>query len=421
MALIVQKFGGTSVGTTERIRHVARWALDAQAKGDDVVLVVSAMSGETNRLVELATQINPVPYSREYDMLIASGEQVAVGLVTLAINTEARARGLIKANDYRSRGLLGHQIGIRTDSVFSKARIEAIDDRVLRGELAKKVIPVIAGFQGVDPENNITTLGRGGSDTSAVAIAVALKADVCEIYTDVDGVYTTDPRLCPKARKISKIAYEEMMELASLGAKVLQIRSVELAAKYRMPLHVRSSFDPVEGTYVVSQEALYGDKMEQVVVAGVAADQGQAKFTLQNLADEPGVAAKIFGALSAAAIVVDVIVQDVASDGRLTLSFTVGKTDFLKAREVLDRLQKESLRELKRVEQQNLAKVSIVGVGMQHHPGVASKMFALLAGEKINIQLITTSEIKVSCLIDESQTRRAVECLHRGFDLDRVS
>jgi aspartate kinase len=417
MGVIVQKFGGTSVGTIERIQHVARWALDSQAKGDDIVLVVSAMSGETNRLVELATRINPIPYSREYDMLIASGEQVAVGLVSLAVNTEARARGLIGASEHRARGLLGHQIGIRTDSVFSKARIQAIDGTVLLREIGRKVIPVIAGFQGVDPENNITTLGRGGSDTSAVAIAVALKADACEIYTDVDGVYTTDPRLCPGAKKISRIAYEEMMELASLGAKVLQIRSVELAAKYKMPLHVRSSFDPVEGTYVVSQE----DQMEQVVVAGVAADQGQAKFTLQNLPDEPGVAAQVFGALSAAAIVVDVIVQDVASNGRLTLSFTVGKGDFLKAREALERIQKETFKDLKRVEQQNLAKVSIVGVGMQHHPGVASRMFALLAGEKINIQLITTSEIKVSCLIDETQTRRAVECLHRGFELDRVS
>jgi aspartate kinase len=400
--LLVQKFGGTSVGSIERIRHVARWALQSQAKGDDVVLVVSAMSGETNRLVELATQINPVPYSREYDMLIASGEQVAVGLVTLAINTEAKA--------LKARGFLGHQIGIRTDSVYSKARIQAIDGSVLRREVERGIIPVIAGFQGVDPENNITTLGRGGSDTSAVAIAVALKADVCEIYTDVDGVYTTDPRLCSKAKKIGKIAYEEMMELASLGAKVLQIRSVELAAKYKMPLHVRSSFDPVEGTMVVSQEEL---GMEQVVVAGVAADGGQAKFTLRNLPDEPGVAARVFGALSAAAIVVDVIVQDMPSNGRLTLSFTVGKSDFLKAKQVLETLQTDYASE------QSLAKVSIVGVGMQHHPGVASKMFALLAQEKINIKLITTSEIKVSCLIDESQTKKAVECLHRGFDLDR--
>ncbi|HUP58714.1 MAG TPA: aspartate kinase, partial [Bdellovibrionota bacterium] len=252
-----------------------------------------------------------------------------------------------------------------------------------------------------------------------VAIAVALKADLCEIYTDVDGVYTTDPRLCAKARKIERIAYEEMMELASLGAKVLQIRSVELAAKYKMPLHVRSSFNPVEGTLVVSQESL-GSELEQVLVAGVAADQGQAKFTLQNLPDQPGVAARVFGALSSAAVVVDVIVQDIPSNGRLTLSFTVGKGDFLKAREVLAKLQRDFI-ELSVVEEQNLAKVSIVGVGMQHHPGVASRMFALLGEEKINIKLITTSEIKVSCMIDEAHVKRAVECLHRGFELDRTS
>jgi aspartate kinase len=419
--LVVQKFGGTSVGTVERIRHVAQWALDSQMRGDDVVLVVSAMSGETNRLVELATQINPIPYSREYDMLIASGEQVAVGLVSLAINTEAERRGLISKNgDYRARPLLGHQIGIRTDSVFSKARIQAIDTSLLRQEISRKVIPVIAGFQGVDPENNITTLGRGGSDTSAVAIAAALRADDCEIYTDVDGVYTTDPRLCPKAKKISRISYEEMMELASLGAKVLQIRSVELAAKYKLPLHVRSSFNPVEGTRVVAQELL-GQQMEQVVVAGVAADKDQVKFTLQNIQDQPGVAAQIFGALSDAAIVVDVIVQDVPSNGIITVSFTVGKSDHLKTRQILQTLQSTpALRSMKTVEETDLAKVSIVGVGMQHHPGVASRMFSLLAQAGVNIKLITTSEIKVSCLIDNGQVQKAVQCLHSGFDLDRV-
>jgi aspartate kinase len=420
MALIVQKFGGTSVGSIERIRHVANWALDCQARGDDIVLVVSAMSGETNRLVELATQINPIPYSREYDMLIASGEQVAVGLVTLAINTEAERRGLIGKEGARARPLLGHQIGIRTDSVFSKARIRAIDTTLLRKEVSKQVIPVIAGFQGVDPENNITTLGRGGSDTSAVAIAAALRADDCEIYTDVDGVYTTDPRLCPRARKITRISYEEMMELASLGAKVLQIRSVELAAKYRLPLHVRSSFNPVEGTRVVSQELL-GQQMEQVVVAGVAADKDQVKFTLQNIQDQPGTAAEIFGALSSASIVVDVIVQDVPSNGMLTVSFTVGKGDHLKARQLLKNLQASApFQSMKIVEETDLAKVSIVGVGMQHHPGVASRMFALLAEAKVNIKLITTSEIKVSCLIDGDLVQKAVQCLHTGFNLDRI-
>lgn len=421
MALIVQKFGGTSVGTVERIRHVARHALDSQARGDQIVLTVSAMSGETNRLVELANQINPIPYSREYDLLIASGEQIAVGLVTLAINTEAQARGLIGPGLYVSRGFLGHQLGIKTDSVFSKARIQAIDTTLLRRELDRGVIPVIAGFQGVDPENNITTLGRGGSDTSAVAIAAALKADVCEIYTDVDGVYTTDPRLCSDARKIKRISYEEMMELASLGAKVLQIRSVEIAAKYRMPIHVRSSFDPVEGTQVMASDLL-GDVMEQVVVAGVAADSGQVKFTLQDVPDHPGVAANLFGALSAAAVVVDVIVMDVSMGGKLSVSFTVAKADHLSARRVLDSLRTAGTEfgELKIIEESDLAKVSIVGVGMQHHPGVASKMFQLLAEAAINIKLITTSEIKVSCLIADGEIKRAVECLHRGFELHKV-
>jgi aspartate kinase len=434
MATLIQKFGGTSVGTIERIQHVARWALDSQARGHRVVVVVSAMSGETNRLVDLANRINPIPYSREYDMLIASGEQISVGLVTLAINTEAERRGLLKKGGHRARPLLGHQLGIKTDSVFSKARIHAIDTRLLRDELSRDVIPVIAGFQGVDPENNITTLGRGGSDTSAVAIAAALiqagERDVdCEIYTDVDGVYTTDPRLCAQARKISRISYEEMMELASLGAKVLQIRSVEIAAKYRVPLHVRSSFDPVEGTRVVAQDRLGeavapggAHHMEQVVVAGVAADAAQVKLTLQNLPDAAGAAAFVFGALSNAAVVVDIIVQDVPTPGKLTVSFTVGKADHLKARQVLDSLRTAGTQfaEMRIVETPDLAKVSIVGVGMQHHPGVASRMFMLLAEAGISIQLITTSEIKVSCLIAGSEMKRAVECLHQGFELARV-
>jgi len=422
MALIVQKFGGTSVGSIERIQHVARWALDAQARGDDIVVVTSAMSGETNRLVDLAHQIHPIPYSREYDLLIASGEQIAVGLVTLAINTEARRRGLIQGeHESRARGLLGYQIGIQTDRVYSKARIKGIQTDLLRSEIQKKVIPVIAGFQGVDDDQNITTLGRGGSDTSAVAIAAALQADDCEIYTDVDGVYTTDPRICPKARKISRISYEEMMELASLGAKVLQIRSVEIAAKYRVPLHVRSSFEPQEGTRVVPSDQL-GVAMENVVVSGVASDSHQVKVTLQNITDRAGAAALIFGALSEAAVVVDVIVQDVPSNGLINVSFTVGKADQLRARQTLETLlaQHPELKGVRLVEEGNLAKVSIVGVGMQHHPGVASKMFALLAKAGVSIKLITTSEIKVSCLIDQEHMKSAVQSLHTGFDLDRM-
>jgi aspartate kinase len=419
MALIVQKFGGTSVGNIERIQNVARLALDAQARGDDIVLVVSAMSGETNRLVELATQIHPMPYSPEYDLLIASGEQVAVGLVTLAINTEAEKRKLLTNGSVAAKGMLGHQVGIFTDPISSKARIQTIDTTYLKKLISNRVIPVIAGFQGVDSNRNITTLGRGGSDTSAVAIAAALRADDCEIFTDVDGVYTTDPRLCREARKINRISYEEMMELASLGAKVLQIRSVELAAKYQLPLHVRSSFNPVEGTRVVSQELL-GEQMEQVVVAGVAADGAQVKLTLQNITDGPGVVAQIFGALSRASIVVDIIVQDIPSNGVLAISFTVGRTDHLKARQVLDELKDRSLGSMRIAEEVELAKVSVVGVGMQHHPGVASKMFQLLADADINIKLITTSEIKISCLIAGEKMRQAVECLHRGFELHQA-
>lgn len=446
MSLIIQKFGGTSVGTIERILKVAQWALDTQAEGHQVVVVVSAMSGETNRLVELATQINPIPDSPEFDLLIASGEQVSVGLVTLAINAEGYRRagkrelgttsqpGLAeghkevedskvkrgRGSKVYARGLLGHQIGIFTDSVFSKARIQQIDTSLLRRELALGVIPVIAGFQGVDADNNITTLGRGGSDTSAVAIAAALGADDCEIYTDVDGVYTTDPRLCAEAKKIGKISYEEMMELASLGAKVLQIRSVELAAKYQVPLHVRSSFNPVQGTRVVAQGSL-GDRMEHILVTGVAADAGQVQFTLQGLptGTEMGAVARTFQALSDAAIVVDIIVQDTPKSESFTLGFTVGKVDSLKARRVLEKLKDEFYSRMEIFENQDLAKVSVVGVGMQNHPGVAAKMFGLLAEAQAEIRMISTSEIKISCIIAEEKMKRAVEALHQGFELHR--
>ena len=405
MALLVQKFGGTSVGSIERIRNVARLALETQKQGHEVVLVVSAMAGETNRLVGLAKEINASPYSREYDLLIASGEQVSAGLVSLAINT--------LAGEVRAKAFLGYQLGILTDSVFSKARIQAIDTQLLKKELSQGIIPVIAGFQGVDADRNITTLGRGGSDTSAVAIAAALKADDCEIYTDVDGVYTTDPRLYKGARKISHISYEEMMEFASLGAKVLQIRSVELAAKYQLPVHVRSSFDPVEGTRVVSKESL-SSAMEEVLVSGVAADLAQIKFTVKNVPNRPGSIAQLFKSLSERAISVDVIVQDVADDQTLKISFTVATDDFLKTQQALSDL-KLSFRS-----HADLAKISIVGVGMQNHPGVASKMFDLLAAADIPIFLISTSEIKISVLISKENAARAVESLHRGFGLDNL-
>ncbi len=402
MSLIVKKFGGTSVGSIERIQNVARLALKAQKKGDKVVVVVSAMAGETNRLVGLAKKVNPIPDSRDYDLLLASGEQAAVGLVSLALNT---------LKPFSGRGFLGYQVGIYTDSVYSKARIYKINTQVLKKEIAKGVIPVIAGFQGMDLENNITTLGRGGSDTSAVAIAIALGAQVCEIYTDVDGVFTSDPRVCPEARKISHISYEEMMELAGLGAKVLQIRSVELAAKFNMPIHVRSSFHTGEGTMVVSKKLLGG--LEKVVVSGIASDSAQVKFSLQNVPDRPGMAAGIFGALAKAAIDVDIIVQDIPTAGKLSLSFTVSGTDQLKAARVLKKIGGA----VRIVQEKDLAKVSIVGVGMQHHPGVAAKMFELLARAQINIKLITTSEIKISCLIDGALEKKAVRVLHRGFGL----
>lgn len=419
MSLIVQKFGGTSVGNIERIRSIAGRVLDAQQQGNRIVLVVSAMSGETNRLIEMACQINPIPFSKEYDLLISSGEQVSVGLVTLALNKEAKKRNFIREDQTIARGFLGHQIGIRTDNVSSKARIQAIDTSLLQKTISVGMIPVIAGFQGIDSENNITTLGRGGSDTSAVAIAAALKADDCEIYTDVDGVYTTDPRLCKKARKINKISYEEMMELASLGAKVLQIRSVELAAKYEISLHVRSSFNSSEGTRVISKKGL-GAKMEQILVSGIAADAAQVKFTLQNLPNEPRTTAQVFSSLSESSIVVDVIIQDIPSPGALSLSFSVGSADFLKVKQILMKLRATHYPHLVIQEESNLAKVSIVGVGMQHHPGVASKMFSLLAQADIKIKLISTSEIKISCLILESQMKNAIECLHEGFGLDQA-
>ena len=407
--IVVQKFGGTSVGNIERILNVARILIDTQKQGRSVVAVVSAMSGETNRLVDLATQINPQPWSREYDMLLASGEQVAVALVSLAINSLGG----------KARPLLGYQLGIQTDSVYSKARIKAIDTTILEAELAKGVIPVVAGFQGVDVENNITTLGRGGSDTSAVALAAALQKDGqsvdCDIYTDVDGVYTTDPRICPKARKIDSISYEEMMELASLGAKVLQIRSVELAAKYKVPVQVCSSFDLVPGTWVVAE----GASMEHVVVSGIAADANDAKITIMNLPDRPGLAYEIFGPLAEASIVVDVIVQNTSTEGKLSLSFTVPRLELKRALDLIESRFRKQFPELLVASETDLAKVSIVGVGMRHHPGVASKMFRVLAEEGVNVKLITTSEIKISVLIPQDQMKKAVQSLHTAFDLDR--
>ena len=406
MTCIVQKFGGTSVGDVELIRNVARRALRARAAGHDVVLVVSAMAGETNRLLALVRSVTATPSEREQDVVLATGEQVAVGLLALAIQAEGG----------EATSFLGHQIRIVTDAVHGKARIQHIDAGALDQTLRAGRVAVVAGFQGTDEAGNITTLGRGGSDTTAVALAAALHADACEIYTDVLGVYTADPNLCPAARKLDRISYEEMLELASLGAKVLQIRSVEFAMKYRVPLWVRSSFTDDPGTLVCAEDAA----MEQVVVSGIAHDRNEARLTLREVPDRPGVAARIFGVLAEKHIVVDIIVQTAARAGRSDLSFTVTKADFAAAREAMVQVAAEL--GITAVESDDqIAKVSIVGVGMRNHAGVAARMFQVLAAEGVNIQMISTSEIKVSCVIHEKYTELAVRSLHSAFGLDAAA
>ena len=406
MALIVQKYGGTSVGDVERIKNVARRCLETQRLGHDVVVVVSAMSGETNRLLKLVAQVSDRPSEREQDVVVATGEQVSIGLVALAIQA---MRG-------KAISFLGSQCRIVTDSTFSKARIKSIDAERIFAALKKRHIAVIAGFQGVDEEGNVTTLGRGGSDTTAVAIAAAIKADACEIYTDVDGVFTTDPNVCPSARKLEKVSYEEMLELASLGAKVLQIRSVEFAMKYKVPLWVKSSFTGDPGTLVCEEDR----SMENLVVSGIAFDKNEAKIAIRGVPDIPGVAARIFGALDERAIVVDLIVQNVSKDGKTDVTFTVGKADFSKAKEVVKKAAKAI--GAKAVDTDpDIAKVSIVGVGMRNHSGVAAKMFQVLAKEGINLQMISTSEIKVSCVIHAKYTELAVRALHTAFGLDQAA
>jgi len=404
LALIVQKYGGTSVGDVERIKNVARRCLAAQKQGHDVVVVVSAMSGETNRLLKLVSQITERPNEREQDVVVATGEQVSIGLLALAIQS---MKG-------KAVSFMGHQVQIVTDSTFSKARIKSIDAERIREALKKKQIAVIAGFQGVDEDGNVTTLGRGGSDTTAVAVAAALKADACEIYTDVDGVYTCDPNVVPPAQKLEKISYEEMLELASLGAKVLQIRSVEFAMKYKVPLWVKSSFSDDPGTLVCEEDP----SMEDVVVSGIAYDKNEAKIAIRGVPDVPGMAAKIFGALDAKSIVVDLIVQNVSLNGKTDLTFTVGKADFVKARDAVKKLVKQIKAEGFDHDDQ-IAKISIVGVGMRNHSGVAAKMFQVLSKEGINIQMISTSEIKVSCVIHANYTELAARALHTAFGLDR--
>ncbi len=401
--VIVQKYGGTSVGSVERIQNVARRCLAAQRQGHRVAVVVSAMSGETNRLIGLAKQICDDPDERELDVIASTGEQVSVGLLALAIHAQGG----------RAKSLLGHQVRVRTDSAHSRARIRAIDVQSIIDAMDAGKIAVVAGFQGVDDHGNITTLGRGGSDTSAVAVAAALKADSCEIYTDVDGVYTADPNVVSTARKVDRISYEEMLELASLGAKVLQIRSVEFGMKYAVPIHVRSSFNDNEGTWVVPEEKA----MEDVLVSGVTATKDEAKITLLGLADTTGIHARVFKPLADAGLVVDVIVQALSTDGHTNLTFTLPNADLKRARELLLKHCADLLTPEQVLTENNLSKVSIVGVGMRSHAGVASKMFDLLGQENIRIHLISTSEIKISCVIDAKYNELAVRVLHDGFNL----
>jgi len=406
VALVVQKFGGTSVGNLDRMRNVSELALRCQREGNQVVLIVSAMSGETNRLLALAHQISATPDMRELDSLASTGEQVSAALVAMTIQQLGG----------RARSFLGHQVRISTDAAYTKARIQSIEGSKLLQAVQGGSIAVVAGFQGIDPDGSITTLGRGGSDTTAVAIAAAIKADVCEIYTDVDGVYTTDPNICPSARKIDRISYEEMLELASLGAKVLQIRSVEVAMKYGVPVHVRSSFSDRTGTMVVGEEGF-----ESVAVAGVAYDKGEAKVQLVRMKDKPGVVAKIFGMLAEHNVSVDMIIQSPSRGGKDTtdVTFTVAKSDLPRAKELIEKTAAEYGSEPVEYDP-DIVKVSIVGLGMRSHAGVAAKMFGILASEGINIQAISTSEIKISCIIAAKYTELAVRALHEGFGLDKA-
>jgi aspartate kinase len=403
VALIVQKYGGTSVGTIERIRAVADRVSATRAQGHDVVVVVSAMSGETNRLLALSKQLAARPDEREMDSLVATGEQVSAALLSIAL----MERGV------KARSLVGHQTRIYTDSVFTKARIRAIDVESFRAAIDEGAVPVVAGFQGIDPRGNITTLGRGGSDTTGVAVAAALKASDCEIYTDVEGMFTTDPNICKQAKKLERITFEEMLELASLGAKVLQLRSVEIAMKYGIPIHVRSSFSEATGTLVGAED---DDTFEAVVVTGVACDKNEVKVTMRDLPNKPGIVARVFGALAENNISVDMIIQTESRGATADLTFTVTQTDQARTREVTERTSRDigaGAVELK----DDVAKVSIVGAGMRSHAGVAAKMFRLLADKNVNIQCITTSEIRVSCLIDKQSAEDAVRTLHGGFGL----
>lgn len=402
MTLVVQKYGGTSVGSVERIQQVAERVARCHREGQKIIVVVSAMSGETNRLLSLGHQMSERPNPRELDALASTGEQVTSALLAIRLN----------AMRVKARSFLGHQLKMLTDNAFTKARIRSIDASQVMKAISEGYVAVAAGFQGVDDDGNITTLGRGGSDTSAVAIAAAVNADACEIYTDVDGVYTTDPNVCPSAKKIERIAFEEMLELASLGAKVLQIRSVEVAMKYNVPVHVRSSFSDAEGTWVVPDDGGF----ESNAVTGVASDKNEVKLTIRSVPDKPGIVARVFKPLADAKITVDMIIQNISHDGTTDLTFTVTKTDATQAREIAEAASAEIGAQGVVVDEE-VVKVSIVGMGMRSHAGVAAKMFELLAKEGINITAISTSEIKVSCLLQARYAELAVRVLHDGFGL----
>ncbi len=406
MSLIVQKYGGTSVANIERIEHVAERVIACRGRGHDLVVVVSAMSGETDRLLGLARELMPRPTPREQDVLLATGEQVTIALLAMAL----QKRG------YPACSYTGAQVPIRTNSVHSKARIEHIDPERIRADLASGHIVVVAGFQGVDARGNLTTLGRGGSDTTAVALAAALEAAECQIFTDVDGVYTTDPRVVPKARRLARITFEEMLEMASLGSKVLQIRSVEFAGKYSVPLRVLSSFTEGEGTLITFEE----EQMEQPLVTGIAFNRDEAQLTVQGVEDRPGVAFSILGPIAEANIDVDMIVQNSGHDGTTDFTFTVHRNDYEQALELLRHLT-GSLNAREVVGNCDIVKISLVGVGMRSHAGIASRMFQSLAGEGINIRMISTSEIKISVVVDEKYLELGVRALHEAFGLDQLA
>jgi len=404
MAIIVQKFGGTSVGTVDRIKEVAKKLIQFQQQGHDLVVVVSAMSGETNRLVGLANELNDNPQGRELDVLLSTGEQVTIALLCMALEQQG-----VHANSYT-----GSQVRILTDNTHNKARIMEIDDNKIRADLAKGHIVVVAGFQGCDESGNITTLGRGGSDTTAVALAAALKADECQIYTDVDGVYTTDPRVVPEAQRLDEITFEEMLEMASLGAKVLQIRSVEFASKYNVPLRVLSSFKDGGGTLITTEET----EMEQALISGIAFNRDEAKLTILGVPDSPGVATQILGPIAKQNIEVDMIIQNTGHDGTTDFTFTVHRNDYPNAMAIMEATADElGAREVNGDDK--ITKISIVGVGMRSHAGIANIMFEALASEGINISMISTSEIKISVVVDEKYLELGVRTLHKAFELEQ--